>query len=95
MSTTLLPQPTPLRATPQPPRLLDQMSQVLRVRHYSPRTATCYLHWARQFILLHAKRHPRDMGAAEVELFLTHLVVQGRLSASTQNQDLNALVFLY
>jgi len=80
---------------PRPPRLLDQMSQVLRVRHYSPRTEACYLHWARQFILFHGKRHPRDLGAAEVEQFLTHLAVKGHVSASTQNQALNALVFLY
>jgi integron integrase len=80
---------------PQPPRLLDQMSQVLRVRHYSPRTEACYLHWARHFILFHGKRHPRDMGRGEVAQFLTHLAVDGRVSASTQNQALNALVFLY
>ncbi|MCS6850153.1 MAG: site-specific integrase [Gemmataceae bacterium] len=80
---------------PRPPRLLDQMSQVLRVRHYSPRTEACYLHWVRQFILFHGKRHPRDLGAAEVEQILTHLAVHGRVSASTQNQALNALVFLY
>src|SRR5581483_9015838 len=80
---------------PQPPRLLDQMAQVLRVRHYSPRTEACYLHWVRQFILFHGKRHPRELGAPEVEQFLTHLAVQGRVSASTQNQALNALVFLY
>lgn len=80
---------------PRPPRLLDQMSQVLRVRHYSPRTEACYLHWARQFILFHGKRHPRDLAAAEVEQFLTHLAVHQRVSASTQNQALNALVFLY
>jgi len=80
---------------PRPPRLLDQMSQVLRVRHYSPRTEACYLHWARQFILFHGKRHPRDLGAGEVEQFLTHLAVKGHVSASTQNQALNALVFLY
>jgi integron integrase len=80
---------------PQPPRLLDQLSQMLRVRHYSPRTEDCYLHWAKHFILFHGKRHPRDMGAAEIEQFLTHLAVHGRVSASTQNQALNALVFLY
>jgi integron integrase len=80
---------------PQPPRLLDQMSQVLRVRRYSPRTEACYVHWARHFILFHGKRHPRDLGAGEVEQFLTHLAVHGRVSASTQNQALNALVFLY
>jgi integron integrase len=80
---------------PRSPRLLDQVIQVLRVRHYSPRTEACYLHWVRQFILFHGKRHPRDLGAAEVEQFLTHLAVHGRVSASTQNQALNALVFLY
>jgi hypothetical protein len=80
---------------PHPPRLLDRMRQVLRVRHYSPRTEDCYLHWVRHFILFHGKRHPRDMGAAEVEQFLTHLAVQGHVAASTQNQALNALVFLY
>jgi integron integrase len=80
---------------PQPPRLLDQMSQVLRVRHYSPRTEACYCHWVKQFILFHGKRHPRELCAAEVEQFLTHLAVHGRVSASTQNQALNALVFLY
>jgi hypothetical protein len=53
------------------------------------------MHWARQFILFHGERHPRELGAAEVEQFLTHLAVQGRVSASTQNQALNALVFLY
>jgi integron integrase len=71
------------------------MAQVPRVRHYSPRTEACYLHWVRQFILFHGKRHPRELGAPEVEQFLTHLAVQGRVSASTQNQALNALVFLY
>jgi hypothetical protein len=80
---------------PLAPRLLDQLSQVLRVRHYSRRTEACYVHWARHSILYHGKRHPRDMGAAEVEQFLTHLAVEGRVSASTQNQALNALVFLY
>jgi hypothetical protein len=80
---------------PRPPRLLDQMRQVLRVRHYSPRTEDCYVHWARHFILYHHKRHPRDMGAAEVEMFLTHLAVHGHVAASTQNQALNALLFLY
>jgi len=80
---------------PRPPRLLDQMSPVLRVRHYSRRTEACYVHWVRQFILYHGKRHPRDRGAGEVQQFLTHLAVDGRVSASTQNQALSALVFLY
>ena len=80
---------------PRPPRVLDQLRHVLRVRHYSPRTEDCYVHWARHFILYHQKRHPRTMGAAEVEQFLTHLAVEERVSASTQNQALNALVFFY
>jgi integron integrase len=80
---------------PQPPRLLDQVRQVLRLRHYSRRTEECYVQWARRFILFHHKRHPRAMGTAEVGQFLTHLAVEGNVSASTQNQALNALVFLY
>ncbi len=80
---------------PQPPRLLDQMSQVMRVPHYSPRTEACYLHWARQFIVFHGRRHPREMGAAGVEQFLTDPAVRAHISDSTQNQAPNALVFLY
>jgi integron integrase len=80
---------------PRPPRLLDQVRQVLRVRHYARATEESYVKWITRFILHHNKRHPRDMGAAEVEQFLTHLAVQGHVSASTQNQALNALVFLY
>jgi len=80
---------------PRPPRLLDQVRQVLRVRHYARRTEDCYLGWALRFILFHKKRHPCDMGAAEVEQFLTDLAVNGHVSASTQNQALNALLFLY
>ena len=80
---------------PRPPRLLDQVRQVLRVRHYALSTEECYVQWITRFILHHGKRHPRDLGAAEVEEFLTHLAVQGRVSASTQNQALCAPVFLY
>jgi hypothetical protein len=80
---------------PRPPRLLDQVRQVLRVRHYALTTEGCYVEWITRFILFHGKRHPRDMGAAEVEQFLTDLAVRGHVSASTQNQALNALVFLY
>jgi integron integrase len=80
---------------PRPPRLLDQLRQVLRLGHYSQQTEKCYVQWATRFIHFHGKRHPRDMRAAEVEQFLTHLAVEGRVSASTQNQALNALVFLY
>jgi integron integrase len=82
-------------ALPQPPRLLDQLRQTLRVRHYSPRTEECYVDWARRFIRFHGLRHPRDMSAPEVGAFLTDLAVRGQVAASTQNQALNALVFLY
>ncbi len=71
---------------PRPPRLLDQVRQVLRVKHYALTTEDCYVKWITRFILFHNKRHPRDMGAAEVEQFLTHLAVKGHVSASTQNQ---------
>jgi len=79
----------------KPPRLLDQVKQVMRVKHYALRTEECYTQWIKRFILFHGKRHPRDMGAAELELFLTDLAVQRHVSASTQNQALNAIVFLY
>src|SRR5262249_13850273 len=80
---------------PRPPRVLDQLRLVLRVKHYSRRTEECYHHWAKRFILFHHKRHPRTMGAAEVEQFLTHLAAVEHVSASTQNQALNSLVFFY
>src|SRR5437868_2080190 len=80
---------------PKPPRLLDQLSQAARQRGASEPTTAQLVDWARRFILFHGKRHPRDMGAAEVEQFLTHLAVHGHVSASTQNQALNALLFLY
>ncbi len=77
------------------PRLLDQAPERMRLKHYSLRTEEAYLHWVRRFILYHGKRHPRDLGAAEVEAFLSHLATEGRVSASTQNQALAALLFLY
>ena len=80
---------------PPPPRLLDQLRHALRVRHYSPRTEECYVQWATRFILFHGKRHPREMGAPEITTFLTDLAVNGHVAAATQNQALNALVFLY
>jgi len=67
----------------------------MRVRHFSPRTEEAYIGWIRRFIRFHGLRHPADMGAAEVGAFLTHLAVKGRVSASTQNQALSALVFMY
>jgi hypothetical protein len=76
---------------PRPPRLLDQVHQVLRVRHYALSTEDCYVQWITRFILFHNKRHPRDMGAAEVEQFLTDLAVNGHVSASTQNQAVDTV----
>lgn len=75
--------------------LLDEVRGAIRVRHYSIRTEDAYIGWIRRFILYHDKRHPKDMGEAEVGAFLSHLAVQGNVAASTQNQALNALVFLY
>ena len=77
------------------PRLLDRLRDEIRRRHYSRSTETAYVQWARRFILFHGKRHPNDMGAAEVSAFLSALATRGRVAASTQNQALNALVFLY
>ena len=77
------------------PRLLDQVHARLRLKHYSLRTERAYVGWIRRFILAHGKRHPRDMGAAEVEGFLSTLAVEGRVAAGTQNQALSALLFLY
>ncbi len=79
----------------RPPRLLDQLRAELRTRHYAIRTEQVYVDWARRFILHHGKRHPRDMGAPEVEAFLTHLAVVRDVSAATQNQARSAILFLY
>jgi integron integrase len=78
-----------------PMRLLDQVRGKIRVKHYSIRTEQAYVDWIRRFILHSGKRHPRDLGATEVEAFLTHLAVAGRVAASTQNQAKSALLFLY
>jgi len=79
----------------RPRKLLDQVRDAIRLKHYSYRTEQAYIGWIRRYILFHDKRHPKDMGGVEVEAFLTHLAVEGRVSASTQNQALNALLFLY
>lgn len=79
----------------QPPKLLDRVRHACRVRHYSHRTEDAYHDWARRFILFHGKRHPETMAEAEVNTFLTHLAVEGHVAASTQNQALAALLFLY
>jgi len=77
------------------PRFLDQLRERLRARHYSLRTEDAYVDWVRRFILFHGKRHPREMGAPEVQAFLSHLAVDRRVSPSTQNQAKAALLFLY
>ena len=77
------------------PRLLDQVRHAIRLRHYSYSTERTYVDWVRRFILANGKRHPRELGAAEVEAFLTDLAVRDNVSASTQNQALSALLFLY
>ena len=77
------------------PRLLEQVRRRLRAKHYSLRTEQAYVFWIRRFILATGKRHPRTMGAPEVEGFLSHLANEGKVSASTQNQALSALLFLY
>ena len=78
----------------QPP-FREQVRNAIRVRHYSIRTEQAYLDWTKRFILYHRKRHPRDMGEPEVCAFLTHLAVDRNVAASTQNQALNARVFVY
>src|SRR5438034_9768081 len=76
-------------------KLLDQVSEVMRFKHYSLRTETTYREWIKRYILFHGRRHPRDMGPAEVSSFLSDLAVTRRVAASTQNQAFNALLFLY
>ena len=83
------------QSTPRPPRLLDRVREVNRLRHGSRSTEKSYIGWIRRFILFHDKRHPAEMGAPEVAQFLSSLVVEGRVAASTQNQALSALLFLY
>jgi site-specific recombinase XerD len=79
----------------QPKRLLDQVRDAIRVKHYSIRTEEAYVDWIKRFILFHDKRHPKDMAGPEIQAFLTHLAVEGHVAASTQNQALSALLFLY
>jgi integron integrase len=79
----------------RPRKILDQMRDVIRLKHYSYRTEQAYVDWTYRFIIFHNKRHPQEMGAPEIEAFLTHLAVEKRVAASTQNQALSALVFLY
>lgn len=80
---------------PNEPKLLDQVRALIRTMHYSIRTEEAYVDWIRRFILFHKKRHPSQMGKAEIEAFLTHLAVDRRVAASTQSQAKSALLFLY
>jgi integrase len=82
-------------AEPPKPRLLDRVREALRARHYSRRTEKAYVAWIRRYILFHHKRHPLEMGAPEITRFLSALAVEGNVAASTQNQALSALLFLY
>jgi integron integrase len=90
-----VPSPPDSPGSPPPRRLLDQVADALRVRHYSPKTVDAYVHWVRRFILFNERRHPAELGKDEVARFLSHLAIGAKVSASTQNQALSALLFLY
>jgi site-specific recombinase XerD len=79
----------------RPPGLIQRYREELQARHYARRTVKTYEQWLRRFLRFHGMRHPREMGSAEVNAFLTHLAVEGQVSASTQNQALSAVLFLY
>ncbi len=78
-----------------PPRLLEQVRAEIRARHYSRRTEDAYVHWIRRFIVFNGRRHPRELGAPEISAFLTWLAVEQHVAASTQNQALSGVLFLY
>jgi integron integrase len=80
---------------PKSKKLLEQVSDAIKVKHYSARTGETYTYWIRQFILFHNKRHPKEMGAPEVQAFMTHLATQKNFSSSTQSQALSSILFLY
>ena len=80
---------------PPPKKLLDLVPDAICLKHYAYRTKQTYVQWIRRYILFHNKHHPKEMGKAEIEAFLTYLAVEGQVSASTQNQALSALLFLY
>ena len=84
-----------MQSVPRPAGLIQRYCQELQARHYARRTVATYEQWLRRFLRFHQLRHPREMGSAEVNAFLTHLAVELKVSASTQNQALSALLFLY
>ena len=87
--------PEELEESAPKPRLLDRVRQAIQTRHYSPRTEKAYVHWIKRFIFFHNTRHPDTMGEREIAAFLTHLANRAKVSASTQNQALCAVLFLY
>ena len=87
--------PPPANSAPHAPMLLEVVRERIQAKHYSRRTEEAYTNWIKKFVFFHHKQHPRDMGAPEVEAFLTDLAVNGKVSASTQTQALSALLFLY
>jgi integrase len=80
---------------PRPQKLLDRVREIIRIKHYSYRTEETYVFWVRHYILFHDKQHPKDMNSPEIEAFLSHLAIKENVAASTQNQALSALLFLY
>lgn len=80
--------------TAKSPKLLDQVRDKLRVKHYSIRTEQSYVGWIKRYIYFHDKRHPKNMGARDIEAFLTHLAVQGKVAAATQNLAKSSILFL-
>ena len=83
----------PLVLTPK--KLMDQVSDALRTKHYAYRTEKTYMDWIKRYILFHKKRHPKDMGANEIREFIGHLATEQKVATSTQNQALSAILFLY
>jgi len=95
LSKAVIQYPRIAHASAQKPKLLDRLREALRSRHYSRRTEETYCHWVKRFIFFHNMRHPAEMAEAEINVYLTHLAVKEKVSASTQNQALSALLFLY
>jgi integron integrase len=89
------PSPPEKATLPHPPKLLDQVVAKIRFKHYSRRTEQSYTHWIKRFILFHDKRHPKEMGASEIEAFLSALATKLNVAASTQNLALSSILFLY
>jgi len=79
----------------RPKKLLDQVRDAIRVKHYARNTEQAYIYWIKKYILFHNKRHPKEMGTGEVQAFLTHLALEEHISASRQNQALSAFLYLY